>query len=244
MGSGCSSKGNAGDGPPQEAPEAVGNMLASPMPGQMMPGQVGTQPLNAPANNGQPMPHIPPRDNGSILPRDNGSVMTGRAMPDNASPFMSGIDNPDVLPANFFEERICMGANCPKATHVEISEGVYQNIATGEIIYANGHAEVLDAAGAPARMSGNEMVQRMSGSVQPISHVVQQVERVSYAGSQALGNNNIIVAAAMRAEEPPLAPEPEAAAAEEDEHPTREDEAKPEKEKKQRRSRWRRKKRN
>merc|ERR1719461_1934624 len=185
--------------------------------------------------------------------------MPGRAQhippAENCSPLMPGIDAPiDQLPANFFEERICMGNNCPKATHVEISEGVYQNIATGEIIYANGHAEPVDAQGAPARMSGNEMVQRMSGSVQPISHVVQQVERVSYAGSQALGNNNIIVAAAMRderpvrepdAEEPPLAPEPEAAAAaEEDEHPTREDEAKPEKEKKQRRSRWRRKKRN
>merc|ERR1719461_2795246 len=169
--------------------------------------------------------------------------MPGRAQhippAENCSPLMPGIDAPiDQLPANFFEERICMGNNCPKATHVEISEGVYQNIATGEIIYANGHAEPVDAAGAPARMSGNEMVQRMSGSVQPISHVVQQVERVSYASQRPQGNNNIIVAAAMRVEEPEPEPEPEAAAAaDEDEHPTREDEAKPEKEKKQRRSR-------
>merc|ERR1719436_1764657 len=146
---------------------------------------------------------------------------------------MPGIDGP--LPANFFEERICMGNNCPQATHVEISEGVYQNIATGEIIYANGHAEPVDDAGAPVRMSGNEMVQRMSGSVQPISHVVQQVDRVSYASQRPQGNNNIIVAAAMRVEEP--APEAAAPAAEEqpEQQPTgREEDAQPEKEKKQR----------
>merc|ERR1719464_2036316 len=143
------------------------------------------------------------------------------AMPYNSSPVIAGIEDygmGHVQPAEFFQERVCEGPNCPQPTHEEIAPGQYRDLATGEIIYAENYvaqgtedAIVRKSNGDTVRLSvGNSVGHRMSGgSRRPVSH----------NGSVQQGSNNLIVAAAMQVDEP----EPQEAAKEEPAHEEPED---------------------
>jgi len=186
----------------QSTEQPAGAVLASPLPGTAaMPGYA-IQPLNSPA----------PMGGNAFPPLGQPIEIT---QPIGASPIISGapIDYPvdHQMPADYFTPTVCHGQNCPKATHVEISPGVYKSLDNPEdIIYANaGPAGIEDAVrrisdsgGHIHRLSDGHQVQpiRLSGGSHQPQPIRLSGERRRSNGSQQ--NNNLIVAAAVPVDEP------------------------------------------
>jgi len=150
------------------------------------------------------------------------------------------------MPAEFFQPRECVGGNCPQPTHEEIAPGVFRDLKTQEILYAQGaepQGQVMQAVEAATGVEA----QRLSHASQlpPDTNVIRlsQGDHHNMRASQLShqGGNNIIVAAALT--QPPVEEKPQAAEpapAEAEEAPQQEEaQPAPRKEKKRR---WRKKK--
>jgi len=214
MGNSCQSDANKA-----EVNTEVSNVMGSPMPGMAgsapaaLPG-FEQQPLSRPADHSHAIAPCaaPPCD------VQCGSSPIPIAMPFNSSPVITGIEEygmGHVQPAEFFQERVCEGPNCPKPTHEEIAPGQYRDLATGEIIYAENYVAPQSGEDAIVRKSNGETVRL---SVNGSQHRMSAGSRrpVSYNGSVQQGSNNLIVAAAMEVEEPQEAAKEEPAQPEEE----------------------------
>jgi len=136
--------------------------------------------------------------------------------------------------ADFFLGKECEGGNCPQPTHVELSEGVFQNIQTGEILYAH---DYTGPAHNPAQAEEVRSSRLSKASERRQSQGSQRLVTLTHAQQ-----NNLIVAPAMEAPRMSQAEAEEALKKEEVEEPAAVEAPKAEKPKKKRRFRLRRKK--
>jgi len=217
MGNACQSDANKA-----EVNTEVSNVMGSPMPGMAGSAPI-TDPAALPGFEQQPLSR-PADHSHAIAPPCaapcepcGASPAFPVAMPFDSSPAFGGMEVHEeygmghVQPAEFFQERVCEGPNCPKPTHEEIAPGQYRDLATGEIIYAENYvapqsgedAIVRKSNGETVRLSVNGSQHRMSaGSRMPNRMSAGSRRPVSYNGSVQQGSNNLIVAAAMEVEEP------------------------------------------
>jgi len=195
----CSSACNAADN--NQNPS---NVLASPMPGTV--DHVDISPMPSPLRAPPCSAEMPC---GNVLPACNEC--------DNATENFQPT-------ADFFLAKECQGGNCPQPTHVERADGVFQNIQTGEILYAHDY-------------NGPAFEERGRGSKASERRLSQGSQRHSLNRLSQAQQNNLIVAPAMEAPRESMNKAEEAL--EKTEEPAEEA---PKKEKKKRRFRLRRKK--